>query len=244
MSDQFQNQEIISKHKTYSQSYHTKDAALRYQKKFDRSWHAKVGAWWEMKLTIKALTHAGRLIKKSTGKSLSELTVLDYPCGAGRLAKMFATRVAGYVAGDHSPYMVELTSTLLEQAGLQDKLIATTVGDVKESDLEDQSVDLAACMRLLHHFPLSEDRINILKEFHRVSRHALIVTYHDADSIKQKRYIKKRKRLGKPCTRVILTEKEFADEASQAGWHLAESWQVSSISSGLCIALLQRQPTS
>jgi len=141
------------KHANYSKTYHTLEAAKQYQKKFNRSWHAQLGAKWVMKLTIKALTYAGKFFTPTTGKSLGDLTILDYPCGAGRLASMFASRTAGYIAGDHSPHMVELTSQCLKHAGLEDKLIGSTVGDVRQCDLPDQSVDITACMRLLHHFP-------------------------------------------------------------------------------------------
>jgi ubiquinone/menaquinone biosynthesis C-methylase UbiE len=230
---------IEKKHAGYSETYHNPEAAKQYQQKFNRSWHAKLGAKWEMKLTTKALLRAGALVSEKNGTPLNQLTVLDYPCGAGRLATMLATHTAGYLAGDHSPHMVELATQVLKDAGLGEKLIGTTVGDIKNADLPDQCVDLATCMRLLHHFPEPTDRIQILSELKRLSRHALIVTFHDADTIKQKRYIKKREKLGKPCTRVILTHDQFKEEARQAGWQFVTSWQISSLTSGLCIALLQ-----
>jgi len=235
--------QTINKHANYSKTYHSLEAAKQYQKKFNRTWHAQLGARWEMKLTIKALTHAGKMLALPTEKPLSDLTVLDYPCGAGRLATMFASRTAGYIAGDHSPHMVELTSQTLKKVGLGNKLINTTVGDIKQCDLPDQCVDIAACMRLLHHFPDQKDRVKILSQLHRVSRHALIVTYHNAESLKQKRYIRKCKKVGKPCSRVILSPQQFKEEAIQAGWDFVRSWKINSYTSGLRIALFQRHPS-
>jgi len=232
---------IQAKHQGYSKTYHNPEAAKRYQQKFNRSWHAKLGSIWEMRLTTKALIRAGELISHKNGTSLDQLTVLDYPCGAGRLATMLATHTAGYLAGDHSPHMVQLTTQVLKDAGLGEKLIDTTVGDIKHADLPDQCVDLATCMRLLHHFPDPTDRIQILSELNRLTRHALIVTFHDADTNKQKRYIKKCKKSGKAITRVILTHEEFKQEAQQAGWIFVTSWQISSLTSGLCIALLSKK---
>ena len=232
--------DIHTRHANYSQTYHDIEAAKRYQKKFKRSWSRQVGACWEKHLTKKALLHAGQIIRQKTDARLSELTVLDYPCGAGRLAILLASHTFGYMAGDHSPHMVSLTTEVLKQAGLGDKFIGSTVGDVRHTDLRDGCVDLATCMRLLHHFPDREDRVQILTELHRVTRHALIVTFHDASTNKQKRYIKKCAKRGKPVIRVILTPDQFKEEARAAGWTFVKSWQVSSVTSGLCIALLEQ----
>ena len=230
--------EATIKHKNYSQTYHDLEAAKKYQQKFNRTWHSRLGAKWEMYLTTKALIRAGKEIEKINGKKLCELTVLDYPCGAGRLATMLASHTAGYMAGDHSPHMVELTLNTLKEADMEDKILGSTVGDIKHTDLDDNCVDLATCMRLLHHFPESSDRIKILEEHNRVTRHALIVTFHDSETIKQQRYLRKRKKAGKPAGRVIFSHDQFKDEASQAGWKFVTSWQISSLTSGLCIALL------
>jgi len=71
----------------------------------------------------------------------------------------------------------------------------------------------------------------------------LIVTYHNAESLKQRRYIKKRKKLGKPCSSVILSPQQFKEEASQGGWDFVKSWKINSYTSGLRIAFFERQPS-
>ncbi|MBM1135738.1 class I SAM-dependent methyltransferase [Verrucomicrobiaceae bacterium 5K15] len=171
-----------NKHAGYSSTYHDKKAAQYYQKKFSRSLSSRVSSAREKLLVAKALRAAGRL----AGQKTKDLTILDYPCGAGRFATLLASRTAGYYAGDHSPHMVELAAQTLSDHGMADSLLGTTVGDIKANTLADSSVDLAASIRLLHHFPDRADRIAILSELRRVCKGQLITTFIDANSIKQR----------------------------------------------------------
>lgn len=188
----------------------------------------------EKRLVAKALAEAARIM----GKKTNTLSLLDYPCGAGRFAPLLASRVQGYLAGDHSPQMVDLTVQTLRDHGLADSIIGTTSGDLRKSTLDNACVDLAASIRLLHHFHKSEDRIAILSELRRISRGPLITTFRDADSLKLRLHKQKRQKAGKPCNRSMLSIPEFTQEAQQAGWNFHKAWHISSAFSGTCIALL------
>jgi ubiquinone/menaquinone biosynthesis C-methylase UbiE len=216
----------------YSARHLQREYAEAYQRKFQRSFTRRLSARREHKLVERALKAA--LERVETDSPL----LLDYPCGAGRFAPLFASQVASYIAGDHSPHMVDLTCTVLEDAGLGDRIAGRAVGDAREMDLEDQSVDLAACMRLLHHFTERADRVRILSELARVSRGPLVTSFLDGDSFKQRRYARRIARTGKPSRRVLQSREDFAAEAREAGWRVIDSWPLSSLFSGQRVALL------
>ncbi len=216
----------------YSARHLDSERAAAYRRKFERSFTRRMSARREHTLVERALTGALARVASETP------VLLDYPCGAGRFAPLLASRADRYVAGDHSPHMLEITRTVLEQAGLQHKLVRTTEGDARAMELEDDAVDLAVCIRLLHHFREREDRVRVLAELARVSRGPLVTSFLDGESFKQRRYAARRTRQGKPLTRVLQTRDEFAAEAGEAGWVVVDSWALSSLFSGQRVVLL------
>jgi 2-polyprenyl-3-methyl-5-hydroxy-6-metoxy-1,4-benzoquinol methylase len=98
-----------------------------------------------------------RLEKRSILKAFSDLpkgaTIVDAPCGTGRLAE--ALLEAGYdVLGiDISPEMLDVAARKLERFGDRFK---TRVADVRELSGEGLRFDAALCARVLMHFPLHE----------------------------------------------------------------------------------------
>jgi ubiquinone/menaquinone biosynthesis C-methylase UbiE len=183
-----------------------------------------------------------KLVARAYQLALAEVerpaVVLDYPCGAGRFAPLFAGGADGYVAGDHSPHMIAIATEVLQKAGLGDKLRSTTEGDARSMNIKDNSVDLAASMRLLHHFPKREDRLTILRELRRVSKGPLVASFLDAASVKQKNHMRRCRKRGETSPRVMVTHAEFREEAREAGWELRQTWSLSSLFSGQCVALL------
>lgn len=217
--------------RNYSDKHLDPAQAAAYRVKFQRSFTRRLSTARETKLVARAYQLA-------LAEVLQPATVLDYPCGAGRFAPLFAAGAAGYIAGDHSPHMIAITSEVLAKAGLSDKLRSTTEGDARSMNLEDDAVDLAASMRLLHHFPDREDRLSILRELRRVSKGPLVTSFLDADSIKQRAHVRRCKRDGKASRRVLVTPAQFAQEALEAGWQVRQTWGLSSLFSGQRVALL------
>ena len=100
--------------------------------------------------------------------------VLDLPCGTGRVTRLIAGAGHRVMAGDSSLAMVEATkSNLLPQY----PTLTARVMDAKATQLADHSVDAVVCNRLLHHFPDAASRIEVLREFARVSRGPVIVSF-------------------------------------------------------------------
>ena len=217
--------------RNYSDRHLDPAQAAAYRVKFQRSFTRRMSTARETRLVASAFRLALQEVEQPA-------VVLDYPCGAGRFASLFAGPCAGYLAGDHSPHMIAITKGVLEGAGLGQKLVGTTEGDARKMNLGDNAVDLAASMRLLHHFPEQADRLAILRELRRVSKGPLVTSFLDASSTKQRSHLRRCTKRGKVSRRVLLTPEHFAAEAEQTGWTVRRTWKLSNLFSGQCVALL------
>lgn len=101
-------------------------------------------------------------------------TVLDLPCGTGRVTRLIAEAGHRVIAGDSSPHMVAASREHL-LPWFPD--LSATVMDAMDTGLPDRSVDAVICNRLLHHFSDAGLRIGVLTELARVSRGLVIVSF-------------------------------------------------------------------
>ena len=149
--------------------------------------------------------------------------VLDLPCGAGRFWRVLCERPNRVImAADNSKDM--LATALAEQPP---EIVARVHGFQTSAfaiDLGANAVDCIFCIRLMHHIELSEHRVAILREFHRVSRDTLIVSLWVDGNYKawrRRRDDARRIALGrefKPRDRVLVSREVAESEFSQAGW--------------------------
>lgn len=201
---------------------------------------------------LRRLSHARerRIVRRTFAEACARLPgdlagagrprLLDFPCGAGRFASHFAAAAAArggtFVVADHSPAMLALCAQQLLRDGLAaDRSVAA---DARAMPFADGEFDLACCIRLIHHFRDPADRARILREFRRVDRGPLVLTFLDADAPKQRRHQRRCERAGQPNRRAILTRAELAAEAAAAGWQLGGVRALSGRFSGQCVALL------
>lgn len=100
-------------------------------------------------------------------------TILDLPCGTGRIAEALLNN--GYqIAGvDISAAMLEVATRRLARFGDR---FSTVVADVRElARSQPKSYDSALCARVLMHFPL-EEQIEFLGGVTRLSRGPIVFT--------------------------------------------------------------------
>ncbi len=101
------------------------------------------------------------------------LTLLDAGCGGGDMAAAMAAwaRRRGFVPRvigvDASPAITELASARVGDD------VDLRVGDMRALDLDDASVDVAACSLVLHHFEPA-DAVRALRELRRVARAGVV----------------------------------------------------------------------
>lgn len=221
----------------YSKRFLDPTEAAAYRDKFQSSWSRRISARREARLVLRALNDALAWLRARDGRPDHTRTLLDYPSGAGRFAPLAAARVGTYIAGDHSPAMLKLTRVALNAAGLGARLGGTITGDARSIELPNERADVALCLRLLHHFPEREDRIQILAELRRVTRGPLVTTFLDATSIKQRRHLMRLAKQERSTRRVLVTPDAWCEEAAAAGWQTVHTHALSSWFSGQRVVL-------
>ena len=109
-------------------------------------------------------------VLKAFGDLPKEATILDVPCGTGRLAETLLE--AGYrVFGmDISPAMLHVASRKLARYGDR---FQTVLGDLRELTDDGRCFDAALCARLLMHVPL-EEQIALLSNVARLSSRVVV----------------------------------------------------------------------
>ena len=151
-------------------------------------------------------------------------TVLDLPCGTGRVTRLIAEAGHRVIAGDSSEHMVATT-----RANLQHRfpVLTAQVMDAMETGLPSQSVDAVVCNRLLHHFPDAGSRIGVLHEFARISRGLVIVSFSCSFGLDVAWQKFTRRLQGRTLRHYHpISLRQFQDEFTVAGLHVVGSSSV------------------
>ena len=109
-------------------------------------------------------------------------TVLDIPCGTGRLS-LFLNRIGYHVeGGDISAAMVKKSQKKAALAGING--IKFSVIDAENINFPDEYFDAVVSLRLLGH-TAPPVRIKILRELSRVCKGPLILSYYEKNCIQE-----------------------------------------------------------
>lgn len=121
-----------------------------------------------------------RLVRRAMRRVPLGETVLDIPCGTGRVTVLWAR--AGYpvTAADVSPAMVAIARQSFQAEGLP---VPVLVEDLEGTSFPDRSHDTVFCFRLFHHFPDDAIRTRVARELCRIARRRVLVSYLDARSV-------------------------------------------------------------
>ncbi len=98
--------------------------------------------------------------------------ILDVPCGTGKLGSVLSQYPVQITAGDISESMMKYARG--EYA--EDKLDGFAVCDVCDLQFSDSAFDSIVCLRLFQRLP-KESRLECLKEFARVTKDDLVISY-------------------------------------------------------------------
>jgi 2-polyprenyl-3-methyl-5-hydroxy-6-metoxy-1,4-benzoquinol methylase len=163
---------------------------------------------------MKLVTRACRLIPKTA-------TVLDIPCGGGRVTVQMAR--AGYrmTAADIADGMLTVARENFTVHGLN---IPVHQQDVERMTFADGSFDTIFCFRLFHHLPSPEIRARVVGELCRVARRQVAISYFNAASVSawQKRLRARRK--GKPLREYSGPRAELEGYFNPHGFQLVKDF--------------------
>lgn len=102
-------------------------------------------------------------------------SILDLPCGAGRFWPMLTTTGASrLLAADNSQAMLDI-ATRYQPPAISERF-ETFQTSAFAIELPDASVDNIFCMRLIHHVGEANNRMTLLREFHRVCRQSVCIS--------------------------------------------------------------------
>lgn len=182
--------------------YQDSAAAERYDDVRFRSLSGRVFQWADRRSLLMALSDL-----------LPGSTVLDAPCGTGRMSRIFLERGLKVIGGDISGQMMTVARRRLA-AGKGE--IAFCRMDLTRVPLQDGAVTGAFSIRFLPHIQPAE-RISMLRELRRVARDWVIVSVSVSNPWHRLRR-KIRDLLGLPkSVRYPATLREIECELQQAG---------------------------
>lgn len=192
---------------TYGEKYKSHTYAVYYAGKHERGLGRQLSTWRERRIVSAALRGLGPIT-----------SVLDIPSGTGRFLPVLAQFRMNVIASDLSGEMLLAGRRHYERFAHEPFAV---VGSATEIPLADESVDAVLCSRLVHHFSAAKDRVSIMRELVRVCRVGAVVSFFDAASLKHRRRLRRRMRKGKLGNRNAVTRRQFAEEATEAGFDCA-----------------------
>ncbi|MFT4815959.1 MAG: 2-polyprenyl-3-methyl-5-hydroxy-6-metoxy-1,4-benzoquinol methylase [Pseudohongiellaceae bacterium] len=122
-------------------------------------------------------------------------TVLDAPCGVGRLSLWLAQKGFEVSAVDLGESAVQLTNELLRDQNFKETAESQDVFNMR---FEDGAFDVSVCFRLLHHFKDVSDQQKLVAELCRVSSKYVVISYFSTYSVTSLRRRLRRTMTGEP----------------------------------------------
>jgi ubiquinone/menaquinone biosynthesis C-methylase UbiE len=195
----------------FSEKYTDEHAREYFHKHTDGFWR-KLSNWREISMARKALKLAGH-----------PRTVLDLPSGTGRFWEMLAEdKGRKLYAADYNQSMLNVA--MEERPRAITNRIETFQASAFDIPKPDNFVECIFSMRLLHHIGEREDRMKMLREFHRVASDSVIVSLWVDGNVKARKRAKlEQRRQHKPYQNRFVQPREGIEaEMREAGFEIVD----------------------
>jgi SAM-dependent methyltransferase len=208
----------------YAGARRREERAESYATKYDRELHKRISSYFERRAIRRALAITGA----------RDATVLDVPCGAGRLTPLLLPVSVRLVSCDYSPAMLHVfRRTHLEPC---------FVGSAFDLPFADRSFDVVFSARLSHHIESDARRADYLREIMRISAGFVIVTIFDRSSLKNRVREVSRRFSGKR-SKHTFARGDLEQIARGGGFTVAAGFPLSRLASGQVFYVLRRSET-
>ena len=169
-------------------------------------------------------TGSRRLINEREQKTVARIfaglkdvhTIIDVPSGAGRFAAVLAPGRT-LIEADVAFEILAFAHQRAAEAGLN---VTCVQSDASKLPLGNAAVDCVFCNRLLHHIHSAGEREVFLREFHRVTRKYLVISFFDYHSFGGLRRFLKALKGRKPKYGQHPTLPEFTEEVERIGFQV------------------------
>lgn len=182
----------------------------------------------EMKLVDRAF----RLIPKTH-------SVLDIPCGGGRIFLSLAKQGYTVAAADLSDAMLQYARENARKAGID---CPVEKKDIEQLDYPEKNFDTIVCFRLFQHFPNELIRQRAVSEMCRVARQYVVMSYFSPYSWTQSRLLLLEKIAGKELMKFPTSLKEVEGYFANNGYRLVKDFCLLPVVQTLHLAVFERIP--
>ena len=210
----------------YSENLQDADKAASYNTKYERQLHKRISDRREKSLLEQIMQVAGH-----------QVSLLDVPCGAGRLSGVLSRYADKVYEVDYSHAILKLCRENGPRSGYTPLLANATALSLPFGD---RAFDLVASIRLSHHFPEASDRLAHVRELCRVSRRYVLVTFFGTESLKNRLRTVRRMLGSSKRAKYTMHRREVTAVAGECGFRLRGSWALSPLFSGHYFVLLKR----
>ena len=208
---------------SYQRRYQQDKKAEKYNAMYRDSWAKSLSTRRECSLLDRLLESQGHC-----------RTLLDLPCGGGRVSPPLARHTDLLIESDIGLGQVRYAR---EHGRVPTQQIWMTASGF-EIPLQEAAVDGTVCVRLNHHLPAAVERERLVRELLRVSKRFVIMTFFDFDSLKNRL----RRMRGRP-PKFTMRVDELGTLAQSCGASLVASPALFVVGSGHRYALMvKKQP--
>jgi len=202
----------------YQEAYAALEKAQHYNREYEVRPLKRMSTMRERQLIARLLGSRGRV-----------QTLLELPCGGGRLSPSFAPWTSLLIQADTG--WGQLLHANQRPPLPTPRLLMSASGF--HVPFKDASLDGVACIRLNHHLPTSEERHRLLHELLRVAKQYVLMTFFDHHSIKNRLRQRTSKR-----PKLTMTMDEVREVAEAQGAKLVAAPMISWLNSGHRYALM------
>lgn len=206
-------------------NYKSAEGAARYRVRYQTHWHKRLSDRVERRLLARLLARAGR-----------QESVLDVPCGTGRLSPVIKTAADRLYEGDVSVAMLRV-----DRENVGALAAGRAAGSALLLPYRDRSFGGVVSIRLTHHLTEPAEVAALVRELCRVSRAWVIVTYFAHSSWKNL-LRRVRSRLFGRRPKNTVRHAELRALAERHGFTVEAAPALSRLFSGHHFALLRRGP--
>ena len=210
------------------QNYNSERGARAYRDDYSNKVHRKLSDELERKILARYFDRIGPVD-----------TMLDCPCGAGRLLCFFQSRAKKVYEGDWSQTMLRLNREDHRDGASNRDGVAYVRCSALEIPFPDRQMDLVVSIRLSHHLEKVTDREDHLRELFRVADKAVIATWFSATSLKNRLRQLRVKLVGKRPKNTLHTAR-VRTIAAECGFRMVGRTPLSRLSSGHVFGLFLR----